>query len=296
MFSSVLCPVDFSERAEQALRYGIALAGHARGRLTALYVAHPLLVEAAATGADVSVVTQDIDRELQALVAKVTTDARAWAPQAATHVSTGDPGASIVEYATDHAISMIVMGTHGLTGYRKMILGSVTERVLRSSTVPVFVVPQMEHDQISYSHGGPVFAMEKVLAPCDFSERSRADALIARDVAKTFNVPLMLLHVLEKVSAPSRWRQSLDEQGQVQSARAREQLDALATSLSAGSPVQTLVTFGSPAEEIAAVAAEHNVGLVVMGLTGEGERFGGRPGTTAYRVLSTAAAPILALR
>jgi nucleotide-binding universal stress UspA family protein len=295
MFSSVLCPVDFSERSERALRYSIALAGHVRGRLTAIHVAHPLLVEAAAAGADVSVVTGDINRELQSEVAKVSGDAGAWAPQVATRIATGDPAATIVEYATEHAISLIVMGTHGLTGYRKMILGSVTERVLRSTTVPVFVVPQMEHDQITYSHGGPVFAMERVLAPCDFSERSRADALVARDVARIFNVPLMLVHVLEKVSAPSRWREAVDAQGPAHSVKAKAQLDALATSLAAGLPVQTLVTAGSPAEEIAAVAVENNVGLIVMGLTGEGQRFGGRPGTTAYRVLSTAAAPILAL-
>jgi nucleotide-binding universal stress UspA family protein len=107
---------------------------------------------------------------------------------------------------------------------------------------------------------------------------------------------LLLVHVLEKVSAPTRWRESLNAHGQVQSAQAKAQLDALAASLAPGVTVQTLVTVGSPAEEIAAVAAEQNVGLIVMGLTGAGDRFAGRPGTTAYRVLSTVATPILALR
>ena len=295
MFSSVLCPVDFSERSERALRYAAAFAGSARGRLSVIYVAHPLLVEAAAAGVDVSAVTGEIGSELQALVAKVVGDAGAWAPQAETHVATGEPAAHIVKYAAEHAIGLIVMGTHGLTGYRKMVLGSVTERVLRTSTVPVFVVPQMDRDQIAYSHGGPVFTMGKVVVPCDFSDRSRADAITGRDIARTFNVPLVLVHVVERISAPSQWRQSLDARGRIDSARAKTRLDELAAGIGDGAETQTLVAVGSPAEEIAAIAAEHNAGLIVVGLSGEGSRSGGRPGSTAYRILSMATAPVLAL-
>lgn len=295
MFSSVLCPIDFSDQSTRALRYATALAGHAGGRLTVIHVAHPLLVEAAAAGADVSAVTREIHGELRTAVAQVTSETASWGPQIETKVTTGDAAEDIVRYASDQGASLIVMGTHGLTGYRKLLLGSVAERVLRSAPVPVLVVPEMEGDRLTFGQEGPSFGFERVLAPCDFSQRSSSDAGVAREVAATFGVPLMLLHVAEELSASSRWRESLDAESRRQIARAKIRLDELATGLGTDTPVATVVTAGSPADAIATVAAEHNVGLIVMGLSGDAGPFGSRPGTTAYRVLATAATPVLAL-
>lgn len=295
MFSSVLCPVDLSEQSLRTLRHAIALAAHGRGRVTVVHVVHPLLVEAAAAGADVNAVTRDIENDVRAAVTAATNDAGAWAPAIETRVTTGDAAGEITKYASDRAISLIVMGTHGLTGYRKMILGSVAERVLRNATAPVLVVPEMPRDQIVYRQDGPDVAIGRVLAPVDLSTRSAADARVASQMAMTFGVPLMLLHVVGEVSAPSRWRESLDEQGKREVARAKVRLDELASSLGERPHAETLVTGGSPADAIALVTAEHGVGLIVMGLTGESGWFGARPGTTAYRVLATAATPVLAL-
>ena len=295
MFSSVLCPVDFSEQSVRALRHAVALAGHHRGRLTALHVAHPLLVEAASAGVDVSAVLGEIERELRELVIQVTTGAGTWAPDVDVRVTTGAAAEDVVKYASDHAVSMIVMGTYGLTGYRKMLLGSVAERVLRSAAVPVLVLPQMDREQVVYTPEGPVFAIEKVLAPCDFSDHSDGDVRVAHHMAKTFSVPLLLVHVVEEVRGPLLWRDSMDELDRREVARAGARLGEVAARVGDTAGTETVVAAGSPAETIARLAAEHHVGLIVMGLGGEGGRFRARPGTTAYRVLSMAAAPVLAL-
>jgi nucleotide-binding universal stress UspA family protein len=296
MFSSVLCPVDFSDQSVGELRYAAALAARGRGKVTAIHVAHPLLVEAAAGGADVSAVTGQIEGELRDLVQQVTTAAGSWAPPIEFLVATGDAAdAVIVKHAVDHGMSLIVMGTYGLTGYRRLLLGSVTERVLRSASVPVLVVPQMEAEPVTYAAPGPVFAVERVLAPCDFRDQSRADLEVARQMSVTFDVPLLLLHVVEEISGPSRWRDSLNAHEQREIARVTIWLDEVAARLGTAPRIDTIVATGRSAEAIGKVAAEHNAGLIVMGLSGESGPFGSRPGTTAYRVLAMAAAPVLAL-
>lgn len=295
MFSSVLCPVDFSDHSIRALRHAAALAALARGRVTAVHVAHPLLVAASEAGVNVSSVTDETGRELREAVTGVINEAGSWAPAVSTAVTTGDAADDIVKYAADHAATVIVMGTHGLTGYRKLLLGSVAERVLRSAPVPVLVLPQMEEEWVTFGQDAPAFAVRRVLAPCDFSERSESDARVARQVAAMFRVPLMLLHVVEDVSGPAAWRDALDAESRRHLARAKARLDELAAKLGDDPQVETVTATGAPAEAIASTAAEHQAGLIVMGLGGSGGSLGARPGTTAYRVLATATAPVLAI-
>ena len=77
--------------------------------------------------------------------------------------------------------------------------------------------------------------------------------------------------------------------------KARTKMDTFVAPLGIGLQLETLVTMGSPADEIGAIAAEHNVGLIVMGLLGISGLRGTRPGSVAYRVLCLATAPVLAL-
>ena len=56
-------------------------------------------------------------------------------------VKTGDPVQNIIEYVKEHSISLVLMTTHGHGGIRRLLVGSVTDRVIRSCEVPVLVVP-----------------------------------------------------------------------------------------------------------------------------------------------------------
>ena len=146
MFSSILCPIDFSQPSTRALDYAIALAGRERGRVTLVHVAHPLLVEAAAAAYDATFVKDDAERELRNLASAAVANARGSAPQTDIVVSVGDPASEILQCASDRGADCIVMGTQGLSGYKKMFFGSVTEHVLRRSPVPVLAVPPGEPD------------------------------------------------------------------------------------------------------------------------------------------------------
>ena len=140
-FSSIVCSVDFSDHSVRALRHAIALAGHVLGRVTVIHVANPLLVQAAKTAYDVAAINRETETELRALVDDVATEAGAWTPEVRTIISVGDPATEIIKCAEEEDADMIVMGTHGRSGYRKMFFGSVTEQVLRRSPVPVLQCP-----------------------------------------------------------------------------------------------------------------------------------------------------------
>jgi nucleotide-binding universal stress UspA family protein len=240
----------------------MALAGRERGRVTLMHVAHPLLVEAAAATYGATFVTDDASRELRnAASTALATFRDGPAPEIDIVVCVGDPASEILQCADDRHADSIVMGTQGLSGFKKMFFGSVTEHVLRRSRVPVLAVPAGD------SLAGTESVAERigrVMAPVDFSDRSIDDVRVAHELAEGLAVPLLVLHVVS-------------------------------TALGTGSQIETLVTTGSPADEIGVIAAEHHVGLIVMGLVGTSGALGTRPGTVAYRVLCLATAPVLAL-
>ena len=148
LFSAIVCPVDFSDYSLRALRYATVLAGRFGGRVTILHVANPLLLQAAAAAYDVAAMNSDTEVELRALADAVTSEAGAVTPEIRTVARVGDPATEIISCSKTEGADLIVMGTHGRSGYRRMFFGSVTEQVLRRSSVPVLAVPPLglEHD------------------------------------------------------------------------------------------------------------------------------------------------------
>ncbi|HEX8108016.1 MAG TPA: universal stress protein [Kofleriaceae bacterium] len=147
-FKKILCPVDFSEDSQQAMQVAAGLARNAQATLVLLYVWQPqrwmtdygmqwpneVLVEAQALE-DGKLATYRVDAQ------------RLGAPEVVTRLVRGEPWDQIVSAAhDDRAIDLIVMGTHGRTGLRRALIGSVAERVVRHAPCTVMVVraPQPE--------------------------------------------------------------------------------------------------------------------------------------------------------
>lgn len=118
----ILVATDFSDEAEAALGEAIDQAKHVGARLHIFHVRSAGEFE----------------------VTRLLADAKALAGQGVPVTvasASGDPAAEILRYARAHAIDRIVLGTHGRTGVRRAILGSVVERVLREAACPVVAVP-----------------------------------------------------------------------------------------------------------------------------------------------------------
>ena len=136
MFTSILCPVDFSVHSERALGYALDLAALTHGHLTIVTVVDPLL-DAAAHEAS----TEQNQQEIKSLLERVLAARAKPYERVGISVDVGDPARKILEQIEECKADLVVMGTQGLEGPRRLFFGSTTERVVRESRVPVLAVP-----------------------------------------------------------------------------------------------------------------------------------------------------------
>jgi nucleotide-binding universal stress UspA family protein len=147
MYERILVPTDGSDVAKRAVDYAVDLATKYGAEIHALYVVDIDAVSFGLGAEQVDRIRQGRFGEMDELRAKATDATGYVARTAADHdvpvvenTGVGHPHSIITEYAEDHDVDVIVMGSHGRGGIRRALLGSVTERVLRSTHRPVLVV------------------------------------------------------------------------------------------------------------------------------------------------------------
>jgi universal stress protein A len=138
---TIVCAVDFSRHSKVALRWATVWARHFGARLIVVTVIESLLVNAAALAYDMDLALEEVSPELREFVATRSAAVGVGMPSPEATVLVGDPATEIVALARREHAQLIVIATHGLSGYRKMLMGSTTEKVLRQTTVPVLIVP-----------------------------------------------------------------------------------------------------------------------------------------------------------
>lgn len=144
VFTSILCPVDFSPHAERALIHAAALARLSGARLLVTTIVDPLLAAAADAALPNESFNAQTRHELDEFVRSAM--ARCEGPEATISVVVGEPAPSILQEAARVGADVIVMGTKGLSGAKRMVFGSTTEGVLRDSKLPVLAVPPSDGD------------------------------------------------------------------------------------------------------------------------------------------------------
>lgn len=290
---SILSPVDFSEQSRHALRWAEEIAARHQSRLTVLAVVDPLLAEAAKMRFGQDLAKAETEPALREFITATWPDDPARSSQAILRVRTGDPAAVILETATAEAVELIVMGTQGLSGLDKWILGSTTEHVLRRTPVPVLAVPPAgEQSIVSRAEEGSS-GIDRILAATDFSEPSVTAVRYAARLADGLSATLTLAHVVESPSVAPQWRSLAEGSGEGRVADARARLQALADQFCGARGCETIVSVGRAADLIASIAEDRRARLIVMGLTGDHGRFSPRPGAIAYRVLCSTTVPVL---
>ncbi|MEQ1868926.1 MAG: universal stress protein [Vicinamibacterales bacterium] len=280
-FRHILCPIDFSAHSRAALRYAADLAQRGGSRLTALFVNDPLLDAAAAASAyDMQLLAAETRKQMRRFIQRAGLDA-----DTPVVIESGHAAQAIRQSAARVKADLIVMGSHGLSGARKWLLGSTTEHVLRSSRVPVLVIPPR------LANANVKKRPARVLVAVDLADYGAEDIRAVRQVLSVFDATAIFLHVMQPVRQPS-WFPAADT-GTVESDRARTALVKLAHRVGAGTRCQLVV--GDPADEIAAAAASGRAGLILLKLRRPSTVFGARRGSITYRVAGQAAAPVLAL-
>ena len=286
---AVLCPIDFSDSSRGALRYANTIAAHFGTRLTLLVVNDPLLLEASVIASGRSSLVEETTREMQRFF-KQTLGNRVKA-EVEFEVATGKPAPEILRVSRERGTGLIVMASHGLSGFRKLFFGSTTERVLRETTVPTLVTSGNDAGPSDFDEVRK--AVRRVLVPVDLTAATPYQVAIAREVSQRLTVPLLLAHVIEPVRALSG-NPALHTVETERRYRAEAELERLISDAADGTAPEALVAYGEPAEEIAKVAGDRDAGLIVMGLHSS-PLLGPRMGSVTYRVLCLAHRLVLAL-
>jgi len=281
MFDRLLVPVDGSDESVRALEQAVALARTVDASIHVLTVVDVEELETAA----------DVDPSLEAAASMLEESLEAVDSSdlpTTTAVERGVPDEAIRTYAEENAIDMVVMGTHGRTGVRRFVIGSVTEKVVRLSDVPVLVVRVTE--------GGPTVPFDDILVPTDGSEGATAAVDAAAILALAFDATVHVVSVVDSAATTVEggWSVMLDDLEDA----AEENVEALADTFRdrGVEEVVTAVDVGTPYRSLKDYAESEDVDLVVMGTHGRSgvERY--LLGSVTEKLLRTCAAPVLAVR
>lgn len=190
---TILVPTDFSDLATHALDYASLIAQSFGSEITLLY-ADTFLPPPYFTMTQVDEVATTIERSKQAAREQLESYARAHAaPGVAVETVVVEelPVPAVTKIAEERDVDLIVMGTHGRSGLSRMMLGSVTERVLRETDRPVLTARKPEGSEASA-------CFRRILCPVNFTEVARGALEHAITLSERLGAELYLLHVIEK--------------------------------------------------------------------------------------------------
>jgi nucleotide-binding universal stress UspA family protein len=292
----ILCPIDFSEFADRALRHATRIAGWYEAEIHALHVvpvmtegwAIPMAVGASAAGPSIPAgLREALDVRLA--------PARAAHLPLHTDVREGGAAREILAYAGEADVDLIVMGSHGRSGFQRLLLGSVTDAVLRKATCPVLTVC---HAGEPSAPEGPPF--RRIVCAVDFQPASEHALRFALSLAEDGDAEITLLHVVEPF-----FEEEIAKRTHVAVEDYRQFLETqLVARLGRFIPAETtdacrpreVVRIGWPWEEITRLAKDSSADLVVMGLhRGRGAVDRLVFGSTAQQVLRHAECPVLTI-
>ena len=287
----VLCPIDFSDISHHALAHAGALARWHQAQLTMLYV-FPYL-----PAMDLFPL-EDVDREniltrmreFAAIVprdVRVDCQVREWQP---VHQA-------IVSQLEASQADMLVMGTHGRSGFQRLFLGSVTEKVIRSVKCPTLIVPPRSPD---IAPDTPV-QFQRILCPTDFLPSSLKAFEYAIGVAEEADAQLTLLHVVEILAALGHEPPIAEDQfARLRGAAigdARRRLSNLVPDVARPyCMIEAIVVEGRAYKQILCQAKERRADLIVMGVHGRGAIDLLLFGSTTHQVLRASTCPVLIVR
>jgi nucleotide-binding universal stress UspA family protein len=272
----IMVPVDFSEASKKAVNYGLSLALQFDARLVLAHISpyEPQTYKSAKT-------------QLMDLIPEEFRECLTFE----IIVKGGDVRAEILGIVSDREVDLVVMGSHGRGYFERLLLGSVTERMLRKLPVPVLTVSHLDPDKEIRKPGA--VPLERILYASDLSEGTEDGLRFSMRLARGLDAALTVVHVVDPInySLFGGEAATLDPMG-----NAEGQLRRLLSAVSDGTvPITSMVVEGAPYERINNIALESNSDLIVINLQGKGRLERTLLGSTAERVVRTATVPVLSL-
>lgn len=192
--SKILVPYDFSMCSKKALEHSLVLAQFYRAELHVIYIEvlhQPLLINSSSLSSKAESFRKQIE--------EANIDQKKRFRNIVIHYAVGQDlaaGSSILQYAQDHDIDLIVIGTHGRQGIKRMFLGSVAEEVVRHASCPVMTIQDVETQARS------LMDVKKILVPVDFSVHAKRALEHAKEIAALSDAKLDLFHIIPLSTYP----------------------------------------------------------------------------------------------
>lgn len=190
----ILWPTDLSQGAEWALPHAAALADWHDAALHVLHVRD----DASPTQADFPLSRRALRQGVEATGPPAESFSLDGIDLRQNEMEVEAPSEGIASYVDRHEVDLVVMGTHGRRGLQRLLIGSVTEEVLRTVPCPVLTVRGGEDQPSAWN-------VRNVLAPVDFSDASLQALRHAKELALTYGAQINLLHAVEEVMYPSAY-------------------------------------------------------------------------------------------
>jgi nucleotide-binding universal stress UspA family protein len=295
LLKRILCATDFSDFSNHAIPYGIALAREFKAKL---YVSHVIDLSSAAVYGEAvfaleeqqSRMTSYAHKEMTRLMGQETLD---WEPL----ITVGNPANEIARLAADKQVDIAIAASHGRSGLKRVILGSVTERLMRTLPCPLWVVRSPEPGFVT--DASQAIQINRILVGCDFSPDSSLAFEYGLSLAQEFQAELHLAHVVEPplyddLVKPSEPGETF---GQQLRKTVQEKLGAMVPEEARTwcNPVTALLA-GQPHEELAKYAVVNGMDLIVLGVRGHSLVETLFVGSTTDRVLRNSPCPVLSVQ
>jgi nucleotide-binding universal stress UspA family protein len=290
----ILCPIDLSDPSRHALEHAVAVARWYGAKIIALHVWNPVVVPS--TGVPfagrippAALVPEDVE-DVRNQVTRWVEAARALDVDVV--LRNGRPTKEIVVSAATLSADLIVIGTHGSGGFEHLLLGSVTEHVLRHASCPVLTVPPR-------SHTASKLPFKRVLCPVDFSDPSLAAVELALSLTGQGHAELTLVHVCEwpgddePLAVPSF---NLPAYVEDRERGLRERLAALIPEAAERHRAKTRIAQGKAYRAILRIGAEEASDVIVMGVHGRNPLDLMLFGSTTNQVVRRALCPVLTVK
>jgi nucleotide-binding universal stress UspA family protein len=301
-FTQILCPIDFSESSRHAFDRAVGIARCYDATIAVLHVLPmPAAVHTVPFGPEgpgpFGVEVVDRHRVLSEFPRFLALEQPIGVPLTYHVIEAPSVQKEILHQADKLSAELVVMGTHGRSGFERLLLGSVTEKVLRTSPVPVLTVPSHAPDVVRAGRD----PFRQILYATDFSPGSEHALRYAASLAEHAAAPLTILHAVEHLSAGydpipvmafdvTAYNTSLEEAA---TARLRT---FVPDAIRLGCDTDDVVTSGKPYMEILRIASERQVDLIVLGVHGRSALDRLVFGSTTEHVVRRATCPVLTVR
>ena len=292
MYDSILFPTDGRPGTDRAMNRALDLARTFGATLHTLYVVDTESLSEAFPSDERETLSDRLEQQGQTTTLDVQNRASELDLDVVRQIREGQPPRAILEYAEEHDIDLVVMGTRGRAESGAHHIGSTTERVLRRSDVPVLTVSLDESEALPES-GYSMY--DRVVIPTDGSSAAERAAGRALEVAERYGADIRVVYVVDTNTygfedAPRSIVGLLKEGGQ-------NAVEAIATEArEANLSASTAILRGVPEDAILQYADGAGADLIAMGTRG---RTGGDErllGSTTARVVRRSGIPVLTVR